>query len=234
VLSVYKQNAKLAESRLFETSQVAVFGNIQLSTQAMQQLMQHSIPLLFFTSGGWFYGIAQGLPHKNIELRMAQYKAAEDEQICLKLARGWVATKIENCRTMLLRNHTDLPNGATMELKNMVDAAKKTESIASLLGIEGTAARIYFSLFSGMLKIKADNTENSAWIFDFSGRNRRPPRDPVNAMLSWLYAVLAKEFTVTALSVGLEPYLGFYHQPRYGRPALALDLMEELPPFKVR
>jgi len=92
--------------------------------------------------------------------------------------------------------------------------------------VEGTAARRYFSEFAGMLKEAEPGAR-----FDFDGRNRRPPRDPVNAMLSLLYSMLAREWTVTLQSVGLDPYLGFYHQPRYGRPALALDMMEEFRPL---
>ena len=94
----------------------------------------------------------------------------------------------------------------------------------TLLGIEGAAARTYFSEFEGMIKSKSLE-------FDFQGRNRRPPRDPVNAVLSFLYAMLIKQATVTALAVGFDPYLGFYHQPKYGKPALALDLVEEFRPL---
>jgi CRISPR-associated protein Cas1 len=97
-----------------------------------------------------------------------------------------------------------------------------------LLGIEGMAARLYFSAFSGMLKSRQ---EGVGCTFDFNGRNRRPPVDPVNALLSYAYALLAKDLTVTTLAVGFDPFLGFYHQPRYGRPSLALDLMEEFRPI---
>jgi len=97
----------------------------------------------------------------------------------------------------------------------------------SLLGIEGNAARHYFGAFGGMLKPK----DEGAPEFDFAGRNRRPPRDPVNAMLSFVYAMLAKDCTVALLAAGFDPFQGFYHQPRFGRPALALDLMEEFRPI---
>src|SRR5690606_11063158 len=103
--------------------------------------------------------------------------------------------------------------------------AERAESLPSLLGIEGTAARSYFSAFSGMLKGEA------AEMFDLEGRNRRPPKDPVNALLSLAYSLLTKELAHVAASAGLDPLLGFYHQPRFGRPALALDLMEEFRPI---
>jgi len=104
--------------------------------------------------------------------------------------------------------------------------AAQAQSLEELLGIEGTAARRYFSEFRGMLK-----TDGASPDFDFDGRNRRPPKDPVNALLSLAYAMLAREWTVTLHAVGLDPFLGFYHQPRYGRPALALDVMEEFRPL---
>jgi CRISPR-associated protein Cas1 len=101
--------------------------------------------------------------------------------------------------------------------------AKKASNIEKLLGIEGVAAEVYFGRLDGLLKGERK--------FSFQNRNRRPPKDPVNAVLSYLYAVLAKEMFVTLLAVGFDPYLGFYHQPRYGRPALALDMMEEFRPL---
>jgi CRISPR-associated protein Cas1 len=108
--------------------------------------------------------------------------------------------------------------------------------MATLLGIEGNAARLYFGAFSGMLKPKQrpDNTADTAnapWHFDFEGRNRRPPRDPINALLSFAYSLLTKDLSVIAQITGFDPYLGFYHQPRYGRPSLALDVMEEFRPI---
>ena len=106
----------------------------------------------------------------------------------------------------------------------MAERALSAPSLATLLGIEGAAARTYFSEFRGMIK-------NESLDFDFHGRNRRPPKDPVNAVLSFLYAMLIKQATITALTVGFDPYLGFYHQPRYGRPALGLDLVEEFRPL---
>jgi len=115
----------------------------------------------------------------------------------------------------------------TSELKRYSESARKTDEASSLLGIEGMAARTYFSAFNGMLK----NNAGESWSFDFNGRNRRPPLDPVNALLSYAYALLVKDITVTLLAVGFDPYLGFYHTLRYGRPSLALDLMEEFRPI---
>lgn len=116
---------------------------------------------------------------------------------------------------------------ALREMQRAVEATEAATSLGELLGIEGNAARVYFQNFAGMLK--PDTGE--ALAFDFTTRSRRPPTDPVNALLSLAYSLLAKELTISARSVGLDPFVGFYHQPRYGRPALALDLMEEFRPL---
>jgi CRISPR-associated protein Cas1 len=227
-LEAWLKDKRLGESRLFETSQVALFGSVQITTQALSEAMDRGIPVLFFSRGGWFKGLAHGMMHKNVELRLAQYRAAQDPAQALKFAATWVAAKIRNCRTLLMRNHPDPPSEIIESLNRLARDAGRVDSLASLLGVEALAAKQYFSVFDGMLKRKPEGGE---WRFDFNGRNRRPPRDPVNALLSYGYALLAKELTVTALAVGFDPFLGFYHQPRYGRPSLALDLMEEFRPL---
>jgi CRISPR-associated protein Cas1 len=227
VFEVKEKKEKIGEARIFETSHVALFGNVNVSTQAMQEMCVRGIPLTLFSAGGWFYGIAHGMMHKNVELRMAQYRTADDGERCLSLARGMISAKIDNCRTMLMRNHPGLPEDAPTELKRLSESARSAKGMDTLLGVEGMAARIYFSMFEGMLK----GGEDRQWRFDFNGRNRRPPLDPVNAMLSYAYSLLVKDITVTLLAVGFDPYLGFYHTVRYGRPSLALDLMEEFRPL---
>jgi CRISPR-associated protein Cas1 len=103
--------------------------------------------------------------------------------------------------------------------------------LEQLLGIEGNAARIYFSNFSGLIKADDEGGEQAQFTFDFSTRNRRPPKDAVNALLSLAYSMLAKDLTIACYAVGFDPFLGFYHEPRFGRPALALDLMEPFRPL---
>ena len=138
---------------------------------------------------------------------------------------------------MLMRNHLEPPEAALLRLKNSAETALRAESIDELLGIEGAAANFYFEQFSGMIKVadelSAPNPvgEQLFFNFNFAQRNRRPPTDPVNAMLSLAYSLLSKDCAVAALAVGFDPYVGFYHQPRFGRPALALDLMEEFRPL---
>ncbi|MBI2265391.1 MAG: CRISPR-associated endonuclease Cas1 [Armatimonadetes bacterium] len=219
---------KLSETaRLMDISQVGLFGNVQISTQALRELCTRGIPLSYFSYGGWFYGTVSGLMHKNVELRRLQYAAAEDPQRSLALARRFVQAKILNCRTLLRRNHVDPPKDALRDLARFAAQARKAEAKESLLGIEGMAARIYYSHFAGMLKHREDN----GYSFQFENRNRRPPKDPVNALLSFAYAILAKDLIAVLQSIGFDPYFGFYHSLKYGRPALALDMMEEFRPL---
>ncbi len=225
-LKIKDHDEVIGEARMVETSQVVLYGAVQVSTQVVQELCKRGIPLVYCSSGGWFYGMTTGLLHKHIDLRRRQYAVAADSDRCLVLARRFVQAKIANSRTLLRRNHRAAPETVIQDLKRDQVHAGAADSLESLLGIEGTAARRYFSEFAGMLKEAEPGAR-----FDFEGRNRRPPRDPVNAMLSLLYSMLAREWTVTLQSVGLDPYLGFYHQPRYGRPALALDMMEEFRPL---
>jgi CRISPR-associated protein Cas1 len=236
VLHVKDAGHVVQEVRLREINQVNLFGNIQVSTQAMQTLLELDIPLVMFSQHGYFHGMLQGTGLKNIQLRREQFRLADSPERCLSLAKQLVRGKILNQRVLLMRNHVSPNAEAISELKRQSRLLERTSSLESLLGVEGNAARIYFQQFSGMLKpgdTPIDPCNESGkpprFAFDFRGRNRRPPRDPVNAMLSLCYTLLAKDFTITASSVGLDPYLGFFHQVRPGRPALALDLME---PFR--
>lgn len=219
-------------ARLGDTSHVALFGAVQISTQALQDLCSRGITISYLSSGGWLYGITRGMDHKHVELRRLQFAAASDPARCLALARRLVSVKIRNCRTLVRRNAQAAPPHALSRLRELVDRASSAPSLASLLGIEGTAARLYFEAYSSMLH-PTGAPDPAHPSFDFDGRNRRPPRDPINALLSFGYAMLAKDIVVTLIAVGFDPYMGFYHQPRYGRPALALDVMEEFRPLVV-
>lgn len=219
---VRKNKEELASRRLIDVSQVCVVGNVQMTTQAFRQLFAREIPVCFFSFGGWFSGMAEGLPSKNVDLRRRQVVVAG--QGGLDVAREFVAGKIANGRTLLRRNARDDVSETVARLREHQREARAAISVASLLGIEGSAARAYFAAFDRMLAPAADA---AAEPFDFNGRNRRPPRDPVNALLSFVYALLVKDLTAIAFAVGFDPYLGFYHRPRFGRPALALDLAEE-------
>ena len=224
VLEITLKGALLQTARLMEVSHLAVYGNVQVTSQALRELCARNIPVCYFSYGGWFQGITSGMAHKNVELRCRQYVAALAPAMALPIARQMVYGKIKNCRTLLRRNHAKPPPAVIAELERLAANARTAPSAETLLGIEGAAARCYFGELQGMLK-------GDTLTFDFRGRNRRPPRDGVNAILSFLYSLLIKQAMVTALAVGFDPYLGFYHQPRYGKPALALDLAEEFRPI---
>lgn len=230
VLEITVEDKPEARARLGEVSQVILQGNVYITTPTLHELMRREIPVCWTSYGGWFLGYTAGLGHKNVELRTAQYRAADDEQVCLRLAKGWVAAKIHNQRVLLRRNWRGeiTPQAALDALDHGIKAARRAISLSELLGIEGAAAAAYFGSFGGMIKSDA---EGPNFAFDFTRRNRRPPTDPVNAMLSFAYSMLVRVWTVTLATVGFDPYRGFYHQPRYGRPALALDLMEPFRPL---
>ena len=239
VLKIKSKGNVVQEVRLKDLNQVSLFGSVQVSTQAIQALLGAEIPLLYFSFGGWFHGMTQPVGLKNILWRREQFRMADRGDFCLSLARSLVSGKIRNQRTLLMRNHVEPPSRSLKFLKAMDWEAQRAESLSELLGIEGIAARTYFENFPGMIKVNGsgaldnDAPGASPFRFDFTRRNRRPPRDPVNALLSLGYSLLAKDLTIAAAATGLDPYIGFYHQPRFGRPALALDLMEPFRPLVV-
>lgn len=227
LLQIKSKGEKIDEVRLLDMTQLCLFGNIQVTTQTIQELLSREIPICYYSHGGFFYGLTQGLGHKNIDLRRHQFRVAEGDR-ALDLARAFIRGKILNGRTLLRRNHPSLSDGVLSGLSILSGKVVKAGSTETLLGLEGAAARLYFANFAGLLKPRGGF---EAGFFDFQSRNRRPPRDAVNALLSFAYSILVKDLTVVLSAVGFDPYLGFYHSPRYGRPALALDLMEEFRPL---
>jgi CRISPR-associated protein Cas1 len=229
-LEVSVDDVKVQTVRLAEVSQLALHGNVYVTTPALHTLMERGIAISWHSFGGWFVGHTVGTGHKNVELRTAQFRASFDPAHCLRLARGLVVAKIQNQRTLLRRNWKagEMPGELLAGFRQDMDAARRAKGLPELLGVEGNAAARYFGGFRNMLS-RSDAQPELA--FDFARRNRRPPSDPVNALLSFAYALLTRTFTVTLSAVGFDPYRGYYHQPRYGRPALALDLMEPFRPL---
>ncbi len=223
-LTVKVKGKTAARARLLDVSSVSIFGNAQVTAQATRELLERGIPICHFTYGGWLKGVTWGMAHKNVELRMHQFRVAGDQPGSLAIAKEMVTAKLRNSRVMLRRNHQQPAATALEEIKRLTAMVEPADSFGTLLGIEGAVARVYFAHFGGMIK-----AGNSA--FDFRTRNRRPPKDPVNAVLSFLYSILMRQAMVSAMAVGFDPYMGFYHQPKYGRPALALDLAEEFRPL---
>lgn len=227
VLQIKDRGKLVQEARIGEISQVNLLGSVQVTAAAIQGLCWAEKPIAHFTFGGWFHGLTQGLGLKNVFLRKDQFRRAEEREFCLRFARDLVASKIRNQRVLLQRNHLEPPATALRLLKRFSEQAGAAADLEELLGIEGVAARFYFENFAGMLKVEGDDAVG----FDFRDRNRRPPRDPVNALLSFAYSLLTKDLTIVCHAIGFDPFIGFYHQPRFGRPALALDLMEGFRPI---
>lgn len=233
VLQVRDRERKVVqEARLIDISQVNLFGNVTLTAAAVQELCRAGKPIAYFSTGGWFYGLTGPVGPKNAFLRAEQFRKADSPTFCRLVAARTVAAKIRNQRTMLQRNHVEPPRNVLEMMRSLARKAEDAATIDELLGIEGTAARVYFEHFAGMVKVEdGEGTGGNGFTFSFEQRNRRPPRDPVNALLSLAYSLLARDLTVVATMVGLDPYWGFFHQPRFGRPALALDLMEMFRPI---
>ncbi len=225
-LTIVKEKETVGGARLREVSQLVLMGNVQVSAQALHLLMEKGIPVVHFSTGGWFHGISHGIGIENAYARVAQYEAAADPARCVRFASGLIHAKAGNQRALLLRNGSGRERNVAVS--SLADALKRKsdmpDSLPGLLGWEGRAAALYFSAFSSMLKT------GELPEFHFGARNRRPPKDPVNALLSFAYALLAKECLVALWGEGLDPWWGLYHQARHGRPALALDLMEPFRP----
>jgi CRISPR-associated protein Cas1 len=225
VLEIRNQVGLAAETPLIEVGSVALFGNAHISSQAMRAVLSRDVPVFYLSYGGWLNGWARSVNDHSLDLRIVQFDAAKDEERCLQLARAFVAGKIRNQRTMVRRALGDKAKQALQAMSFLHHRAERAQSGEELLGLEGMAAKHYFDSFGEMLAV--------ATGFEVTGRNRRPPTDPVNAMLSLGYSMLTKEALAAAVTVGFEPGLGFYHRFRPGRPSLALDLMEEFRPLIV-
>ncbi len=228
-LEVHTKDGETTSVRLRDTSHVAVFGAVQLTHAALNELCERDIGVSLFSYGGWHYGQVSGFSGKSVLLRITQFQAAQDPALRLSLSRIFIATKILNCRTIVRRNAQEPSLRVLLQLKQLAGQALSIESEESLLGIEGTAARLYFEEYGKLLRPRTA----TGGEFDWNGRNRRPPRDPVNAMLSLGYALLVKDVRIALCAAGFDPMVGFFHKPRHGRPGLALDLMEEFRPLVV-
>lgn len=220
-LVVEKEGTELMEIPWRETETVLVFGNVQVASQALRAMLDQGIELAILSRNGQLRGQVTPVSPRNFSLRMRQYEAARDERLCLSLAREVVAAKIESSAAVLRRYRMNHPDAVSLEdirdLDSRVPAARAASSLETLRGIEGAAAARSFRALAGMVPP----------AFAFHGRNRRPPRDPVNALLSFGYVRVGNELQSLLDAMGFEPYLGFYHQSEYGRPSLALDLLEE-------
>ncbi len=225
-MEVTARQKRVASVRPIDVSQVCVFGNVQVTTQALRACFEAEVLVCYFSGGGWLQGVASGLPSKHVQLRQKQYTAGSE--ITLELARAFIVGKVKNARTLARRNGRPAPPEALSRLADAAVAVAQVTSLAGLLGMEGAAARTYFQALPSMLRPELSLPGGP---FTFEGRNRRPPKDAVNALLSFVYALIVKDLTAACIGVGLDPYCGLFHRPRFGRPSLALDLAEEFRPL---
>jgi len=211
-----------------DVAHVCVWGNSQITTQAVLELAENGVGISWLTGGGSMRAMTYAPLEKNVVLRRQQYRSCDDEYCCSNLARWIVAAKIENQRTLIRRN--DSTGAAEQLLRTLGDLRRKTvetSALESLRGIEGIAAKGYWEHFPLLLKPK------DGGALTMKGRSKRPPQDPVNALLSFGYTLLLRDFMTALHSVGMDPMYGFYHVLVPGRPALALDLMEPFRPLVV-
>jgi CRISP-associated protein Cas1 len=205
-----------------QVGQVVLHSFSQISTQALYFCAEQEIGVHLVSGGGRYLGSFDGR-QGSIQRRIRQYEALVQPEVCLKLARQLVICRGRSQRKFLMRGlrGRELPQVtvAIAQIKAVLKQVGKAESIATLLGLEGNLARLYFGVFDRLIKDERPELR-------FDGRNRRPPQDRVNALLSFGYAMLLKDVMNSVLAVGLEPALGFYHQPRTQAPPLGLDLME--------
>lgn len=226
-VTVSHHGKRLIRVPLINLEAIQTFGwDIGASPQLMAHCAERGVQISFCTPNGQFLCRVCGYSKGNVLLRRQQYKLADNTGQSLSVAREMVAAKILNARIVLQRSIRDSKSDvsestrqAVRALSRRVEMARGAESAEALLGIEGNAAEIYFRCFPDLL---------TTGKFTFESRNRRPPKDPVNALLSFCYQLLANDCKSAAEAVGLDSAVGFYHKERPGRPALALDLMEEL------
>jgi CRISP-associated protein Cas1 len=227
VVSVNKE--RRAQVPMLHLAAVACFGRVMVSPELMAALAEAGIHMAFFSATGRFRARVEGMPGGSVVLRRLQHRAADNGDKSLALARSFVIGKIANSRQFVLHARRDAPSaerkerldGAAERMALLLRQAAAVDAIDSLRGVEGAAAKEYFEVFNDLVK-------RSEEVFAFRSRSRHPPRDRINALLSFGYALLMHDCTAALAGVGLDPAIGFLHEDRPGRLSLALDLMEEL------
>lgn len=227
-LRVTLKGETLLDLPMLKVSQVVVMGRVTVTPYTVAALMERNVHLTYLTEHGRYIGRIEPAFSKNSLLRRAQYAASFDEHRTLTLARGFVLGKLANLRVTLLRAAR---NSEALNVDDAIEAirgaeqrAERAEELDVLRGHEGEGSAAYFSVFDRLIKAEG---------FSFTKRVRRPPTDPVNSLLSFGYALLANDVHAAVNVLGFDPYCGYLHTDRYGRPSLALDLMEEFRPLVV-
>ena len=226
-LRVRAKKETLLDVPLIKVDGVVVLGRATISPAALKELLERKLPLSFMTGTGRFLGRLEPELNKNIFIRSAQWQAAGESTQAIHAVQAFIRGKLKNYRAALLRAQREgiagLETGIA-RLEQALHPIQTTTTIDSLRGLEGAGSAAYFTHFGRLIRNQA---------FAFSRRNRRPPTDPVNALLSFGYALLRHDVQGAINIVGFDPYLGYLHTQRYGRPSLALDLMEEFRPLVV-
>ncbi len=226
LLLVRKQNSVLRRLRIAEIDQVLLFGRVEITSAAIAALARRNIDVVFLSQHGTFRARLATRASRNITLRFTQWQRAGDARFCLDVAHRFVLGKVRHQRLLLLRaqrrlHHPELAD-ALGRLRLLLQRIPQATSLDSLRGLEGQAAALYFAHFGKLIHSPH---------FSFTRRTRRPPRDPVNACLSFGYALLTSLIETEVIRCGLDPMIGFFHQPAFGRPSLVLDLLEEFRPL---
>jgi CRISPR-associated protein Cas1 len=220
-LVVSKGENTLAEIPAIGLDGILIFGNVQITSQAMGFLLDSGIHVSLLSSKGKYRGTLVPAQSKNVLLRMAQYERYLDEEFQREHASILVDAKIRNGRALIMRYSRNYPeiefDGEISSLDSALEKLKTKPEVPVLLGIEGQATATYFRAFHKMIRGE----------MDFPGRNRRPPRDPVNVLLSFGYTLVTNEILSLLVAIGFDPYIGYLHGIDYGRPSLALDMVEE-------
>lgn len=211
---------------------IVCFGRVGCSPSAMAACAEAGVTISLLNRHGRFQAAVQGFSPGNVLLRRRQYRLADNPDAACQIARNMIAAKIANARSVLLRSARDTSQPAVRDtlltvarrMATDVESARSCTSLERLRGLEGDSASRYFDTFPQLIAV-------SDAAFAFQGRSRRPPLDPVNALLSFLYSLLAHDARSACEASGLDAAVGFLHRDRPGRPGLALDLMEEFRPF---
>ncbi len=216
------------EVRFDELEQIFVFGRTNFTAPAVQGLLRHNIDVHFLTISGTYLGRLAPPRGKNIDLRLAQFRCFDNDRCRCALAKAFVYGKIYNQRQFLRRQNRKFKDNelgqVILQLRQKQKELNQASNVDVLRGVEGQSAYLYFSVFGKLFQVEG---------LIFPGRIRRPPPDPINALLSLGYTLLCSRMLSLVETSGLDPYLGYLHSPEYGRPSLVLDLIEEWRPIIV-
>lgn len=212
---------QLASLHLFKLKDILIFGNVQITTQAISAILQNNLSVGFMNMAGKLKGKLISAQAKNLPLRQAQFCKFSGTDFCLNWSQSVVKSKVHNLLQLLRRfryNHpSSIDESATEMIKKLKDKIDSTKTLKSLMGLEGMASKLYFRSFSKLLMGK----------MDFTNRQKRPAKTPINGLLSLGYTLLTNEIWGVLETIGFDPFLGFYHKQVYGRPALAVDMVEQ-------